>query len=134
MIRSLTFALTLATGVTVTPVATHSLRVVDGDTIVYNKFTYRLAAYDAPEIRGARCVAEFDRGMRARDRLRDLLAGPYTLTLVLCANRKLQDKYGRYCATARVAGEDVGSILVRERLAVRFGSGKPDWCNRGERR
>jgi micrococcal nuclease len=45
------------------------------------------------------------------------------------------DRYGRPLARLRVNGEDVGAILIRERLAVPYhGRGpKMDWCPRRRR-
>jgi len=44
--------------------------------------------------------------------------------------RQGKDRYGRTLAWIRVRGADVGEMLIRARVAVRGGNGRPDWCSR----
>ena len=95
------------------------MRVIDGDTIDWNGTRWRMSNYDTPEING-HCQHERDLAWRAKHRLQDLLRGPFTVTPVRCWHGYTRDRYGRRYAVVRVAGQDVGDILIRERLAVSF--------------
>jgi endonuclease YncB( thermonuclease family) len=104
---------------------------VDGDTVNIGSLRVRLATHDAPELFHPRCERELVLARKAKDRLKSLLTGDYSIEYVACATGTgARDKYGRACAVFRVPpnGEDVGDILIREGLAVRYGNGKPDWC------
>jgi hypothetical protein len=35
---------------------------------------------------------------------------------------------GRTLGYTRVSGADVGEVLIRAHVAVRWGNGRPDWC------
>jgi endonuclease YncB( thermonuclease family) len=116
--------------------------VVDGDTVRYEGFTYRLVGFDTPE-RGdrARCDDERQRAERATQRLRGLIsAGSPRLTRVACACRPGDEgtsrcNYGRLCGVLMVGGRDVGQILIGEGLAhpyVCSGTSCPKrrpWCD-----
>jgi endonuclease YncB( thermonuclease family) len=100
--------------------------VVDGDTIkAPYGVTYRLMGYDTPETRFARCDAERELGLAAKDRLEELLARGEVRVL---ESGKL-DKYGRTLAELTVNGRDVGDILIDEGLARPYQGGKrASWC------
>jgi endonuclease YncB( thermonuclease family) len=106
-------------------VAPADIRVLDGDTIEAHGKTYRLVGFDAPETDRAKCEAERVLGAKAKARMEELVAGAETtlsLDPVVCSCRTgtqgtKQCNYGRLCGTLRAQGEDVGIVLMRERLA-----------------
>ncbi len=117
------------------PVEARVLKVRDGDTVEVEAFVWpmqavqvavRLKGIDAPEKRG-RCEAEKAAAEIARDRLVALIgSGNVTLTGIS------GDKYfGRVLATLSVPGQpDLGRVLLREGLVVRYEGGKRrDWCD-----
>lgn len=93
----------------------------------------RLVGFDTPETGDdtARCDAERERGRLAARRLAEILDSG-TLDI---RYRKHSDRYGRKLARLTVNGKNVGTPLIRERLAVRYqGSGpRMDWCPRHRR-
>lgn len=111
------------------PIAPNRIIVVDGDTIRVDgkRPNVRLIDYNAPEptVR-AQCEAERRLGVSASQRLREIVAaGELDFEPKRCACRPGTEgtKYcnrGRSCGTLKANGEDVGTILVRERLAVAF--------------
>jgi endonuclease YncB( thermonuclease family) len=116
------------------PIERWRIRVKDGDTIRLHGETIntRLVGFDTPETGppDLRCDEEKVLGERARRRLVELLdAGEIDIEHVGA------DRYDRPLARLRVNGEDVGAILIRERLAVPYrGRGpKMDWCPRRRR-
>jgi endonuclease YncB( thermonuclease family) len=100
--------------------------VVDGDTIkAPYGVTYRLLGYDTPETRHAKCDAERDLGLAAKDRLEELLEQGEVKVL----ESGKEDRYGRSLASVTVNGRDVGDILIREGLARPYEGGKrASWC------
>ena len=113
------------------PLPADLIRVIDGDTIEVRAHLWlglelttrvRLWGIDAPELDGG-CPAERDLAKSARD----FLAHNLSPTIVL--NDVRQDKYGgRVVARVlTVRGEDVGWLLVANRLALNAGSA-PAWC------
>jgi len=96
--------------------------VVDGDTFWHNRIKYRLADVDAPEVSSPRCEAEAELGQVATNRLAELLnAGSFKLQAVG------KDRYGRTLATVTRAGRSVGSRLIGDGLARRWGD-RRGWC------
>jgi micrococcal nuclease len=110
------------------PIERWRITVKDADTIRLAGERIRLAGFDAPETGppDLRCDAEREWGERAKRRLIELLDNG-ALDIEYLPRR---DRYGRRLAYLRVGGEDVGAILIRERLAVSYrGRGpKMDWC------
>nr|WP_253762211.1 thermonuclease family protein [Ruegeria sp. HKCCD4332] len=99
---------------------------VDGDTIDHGDDRYRLVGFDAPETFRAQCDAEKALGLRAKDRLREIIQTNGQVELEI--NPEM-DRYGRLLATARVSGKEVGSILISEGLARPYAGGKRgSWC------
>ena len=100
--------------------------VVDGDTIWLNGQNLRLQSYDTPEPYDGICggAPEVALAKRASARLLGLLNG----------NAFTVETFGvdgtgnRTLATIRIAGRDVGDILIEERLARRWPDGEEWWC------
>lgn len=109
-VRALTLALLLA-GCEIEGEA----RIVDGDTLAIHGQAIRLYGIDAPELAQHCGDPLWPCGRAARDRLAALTAGQP----VTCQPRD-RDRYGRVVALCRVAGRDLGRILVQEGLALAF--------------
>ena len=113
------------------PLPADLIRVIDGDTIEVRAHLWlglelttrvRLSDVDAPELDGG-CPAERELAKAARAFLTGTLSKAITLRDVR------QDKYGGR-VVARVltmTGEDVGRLLVMNRLAANSGSAVA-WC------
>ena len=113
------------------PLPADLIRVIDGDTIEVRAHLWlglelttrvRLSDIDAPELDGG-CPAERELAKAARAFLTGILSPAVTLRDVR------QDKYGGR-VVARVltmTGEDVGRLLVMNRLAANSGSAVA-WC------
>ncbi|MDX2306670.1 MAG: thermonuclease family protein [Hyphomicrobium sp.] len=124
---SLTLALVVgaalaAAAATYTP----GIVVVDGDTVDHAWWRWRIEGWDTPEIRQARCPEERALGIRARDRLRSLTAGPG----VAISGRWHLDRYGRRIGRLRLPdGRDAGAVLAAEGLARPYdGAARSGWC------
>jgi endonuclease YncB( thermonuclease family) len=104
------------------------VKVYDGDTITivsklpYDlsalyKFSVRINNIDCPEIKGS-VDDEKQCAKIAKQRVSDLIL-----------NRRIElrniktEKYGRVLADVLIDGEDVGSLLVNERLALKYNGG-----------
>jgi endonuclease YncB( thermonuclease family) len=117
------------------------IEVIDGDTVRMNGIHYRLVGFDTPE-RGdkARCDDERRHADAATARLIDLIAaGDAHLVRVACACRPGEEgtrrcNYGRLCGSLKIAGHDVGQVLIREGLAHPYICGdsscprRQSWC------
>jgi endonuclease YncB( thermonuclease family) len=88
--------------------------ITDGDTLKIGGVIYRLRGIDAPETK-QECPDGWPAGHMATTRLLSLTSGKG----VDC-QEKDRDRYGRVVAICRVAGEDLGAILVREGFAWAF--------------
>lgn len=96
----------------------HGIVIVDGDTFAIGSERVRLENIDAPESFRSRCEAELVAGLKAKERLAELLrAGPVEII------RSGEDRYRRTLARVRAGGRDVGEVLVRERLALPWQDG-----------
>jgi micrococcal nuclease len=117
--------------------------VIDGDTIaVYHmQPNVRLVGFNAPESSNALCEAERQLGIRATQRLLELVrAGALDFHYVECSCPPGKQgtrfcNYGRDCGTLKSNGRDVGAILIAEGLAVPFKCGATScpktprpWC------
>lgn len=113
-------------------------RVYDGDTITAHAEIWpgqnvatgvRLNGIDTPEIRG-RCDAERELAIKARDRLRELIAAA---SLVQIADPFHGRWAGRVVARVLVDGADAGAVLVSAGLAREYGGGRREsWCAGGD--
>lgn len=102
--------------------------VVDSDTWWDRGVKYRHEHINGPEIsrRNARCKSEIALGLRARDRLRELMSGGFQ---TVPSGRK--GKYRRELATIRLAdGREAGEVLVSEGLANWYGIAGVGFCRR----
>ena len=96
--------------------------IYDGDTITvvidlgfyihFGELTLRLHGINAPELRGA----EKEAGRRARDWLRERLAGREFIVQTI---RDRKGKYGRYLAIIWLDGVNINEEMVRLGLAER---------------
>ncbi|QPC45419.1 thermonuclease family protein [Kaustia mangrovi] len=83
----------------------------------------RLLDIDTPEIDSPRCDVEEDLGHLAAERLSRLIAD----RLVVIDRSGTHDRWGRPLVRLIVGDEDIGDILVREGLAVRWEPGREAW-------
>ena len=98
--------------------------VIDGDTIRLGAERIRLIDIDAPEMAtGARCDAERALAELAKGKLTESIAGQ-----PLEIDRRGKDRFGRTLAYIRVSGADVGEMLIRARVAVRWEGRQHEWC------
>ena len=100
--------------------------VIDGDTIWLDGEKIRIADIDTPEISEPQCASEYDRGIRARDRLVVLLnEGPFD---VVAIGGRDEDQYGRKLRVVTRGGASVGNRLVSEGLARTWTGRRESWC------
>ena len=95
------------------------LMVHDGDSLRCGAERIRLAAIDAPEMRGSpkcepgrRGWCDYPLAVRSRDALRGFLASG-TPTIERCGI----DRYGRTLALVRIDGREAGAWLISRGLA-----------------
>lgn len=111
-------------------VALQIITVVDADTVERGGERWRVDGIDAPEIHGARCTAERERGIVAAARLVVLLRERGG-RLIEVGREKYGRRRGRLIIGWPSTGEeDWAAISLREQLAVTYdGKGKRhDWC------
>jgi micrococcal nuclease len=104
------------------------VRVIDGDTIQFNKTKVRAVGYDTPE-KGAlaKCNQEGELAARATSRFTELVRPPHVFTLKWA---KGKDKYGRSLALFYSDHQEIGKILINEGLARPYDGGqRQSWCN-----
>jgi len=100
--------------------------VVDGDTFWLEGEKIRIADIDTPEISEPKCDAEYELGMKATYRLRDLLnAGSFEVRTI--GDRNV-DRYGRKLRVVVRNGRSLGDQLVREGLARTWTGRREPWC------
>jgi endonuclease YncB( thermonuclease family) len=89
--------------------------VVDGDTVKSPAgVTYRLIDFDAPETFRAQCSDELIRGLKAKERLEQLIASGEAR---IVENGK-RDKYRRTLAALTIDGRDVAATRSARDLPV----------------
>ncbi|MEN5084310.1 thermonuclease family protein [Bosea sp. TWI1241] len=98
--------------------------IIDGDTVVLpDGERIRILNIDAPETRGARCEAELVAGLKAKERLAQLLrAGPVEIRRCEASGR-CRDPFGRTLARLVAGGRDLGEVLVAEGRALPWAPG-----------
>ena len=101
--------------------------IVDGDTIKFDKTTYRLMGFDAPETYQAKCEKEWHRGKMSSIRLDELINEQEYIELDVMG----LDKYRRRLAVLYINGIDVAIVMIREGHAVAYNgrTKRRDWCN-----
>ncbi|GAA0308101.1 thermonuclease family protein [Rhodovulum strictum] len=120
------------------------IQVVDGDTIRVpgDSRRVRLVGFNTPEVFSPRCERERQLGIRATERLREMLKGAARIEFqrVACACPPGTEgtsacNFGRICGSLHVDGRDVGDVLISEGLAARYRCGPyscprapGDWC------
>jgi endonuclease YncB( thermonuclease family) len=97
--------------------------VLDGDTIRVELKWVDIAGLDAPEVRGAACVAERDRGIDAAVRLADVLNSGQ-----VAVSRPFSDAYGRVVRRVEVNGKDVAKMMISAQVARQYGGEKRNYC------
>jgi endonuclease YncB( thermonuclease family) len=104
--------------------------IIDDDTIAVGHERIRLLDIDAPESFHSRCEAELVLGLKAKERLRQLVDGGPVLI-----DRHGHDRYGRTLARVTAGGVDVGAQLLAEGLALPYTPGHDaqlarlrSWC------
>lgn len=100
--------------------------VVDGDTFWLDGRKVRIADIDTPEISEPKCRSEYERGMEAKHRLRELLnAGQFELEPPPGRDK---DRYGRELRVVVRGGRSLGDQLVSEGLARTWTGRREPWC------
>jgi endonuclease YncB( thermonuclease family) len=124
----------------VVTISAGDVRIVDGDTVSFKGKRYRLVGFDTPETSRAKCDSERALGLQATVRLRGLISsGDIALQEVRCSCAPgtagtSYCNFGRLCGVLRRNGENVGDVLIRERLARPFHCGefrcpkRLGWC------
>jgi endonuclease YncB( thermonuclease family) len=101
--------------------------IVDGDTLRVDGMKLRLSGPDAPERFHPRCENELVVALRAKERLRELVGDGTGVTY----ERLGADQYGRTLANVYSAdGRNVGEVLIREGLALRWRPSHAAWLKR----
>jgi micrococcal nuclease len=92
--------------------------VRDAKNVIVDDVRWRLKGYSAPLIEDAKCGDERVRGIRARDRLEEMIASARIEVAVFPEGR-----WDRWLRLARLTidGNDVGPVLIAESLAVKAG-------------
>ncbi|WP_017664801.1 thermonuclease family protein [Porphyrobacter sp. AAP82] len=101
--------------------------VVDGDTFWLRGTKIRIADIDTPEVSQPACPEEHALGLAATERLRELL-GAGRFGLAVPPDGRTRDRYGRELRIVTRGGKSLGSVLVREGLAARWGGPRKAWC------
>jgi len=100
--------------------------VVDGDTFWLDGEKIRIADIDTPEISEPKCDGEYQLGMKATHRLRDLLnEGAFEVRPI--GNRD-EDRFGRKLRVVVRGGRSLGDQLVSEGLARTWTGRREPWC------
>lgn len=100
--------------------------VVDGDTFWLDGVKIRIADIDTPEISEPKCESEYELGMKATYRLRELLnEGPFELNAI---GSRDEDRHGRKLRVVVRNGRSLGDQLVSEGLARTWSGRREPWC------
>lgn len=122
----LAFATLFAVAVRAEAIDGNRIVVIDGDTVALpGNPAERIRIYniDAPETRNAHCDAELVAGLKAKERLAELLRGrPVTVDRCEPSGR-CTDFYSRTLARLSAGGRDLGGVLVAEGRALPWATG-----------
>lgn len=125
------------------PIDQRDILVIEGDLIRIQrkKPDVRLLGFNAPEIRRAQCRKEKVYGMKAAQRLRQIVRGgnlDFELVACPCPPKLVGTKEcndGRHCGRLKSEGRDIGTTLIAEKLAAPFVCGETGcppvprpWC------
>lgn len=100
--------------------------MIDGDSLNYGGEQIRIADIDAPELGSPECDKEYALGLRAKDRLLELLnSGSFKLVPI---DRRL-DGYGRALYIITREGHSLGDQMVGEGLAHEWRGHREGWCD-----
>lgn len=104
------------------------VRVIDGDTLVVDGETIRLANIDAPEQgERARCWAEAALARQATEAAAKYVDDGTGLRVV---DRQGRDQYGRSLARVVLANDDdLGETLISDGLAAKWTGHRWSWCS-----
>ncbi len=100
--------------------------IVDGDTFWYRGEKIRIADINTPEISRPKCALEKRLGIKAQQRLHNLMNAE-RFSLVQGARNR--DRYGRLLRTVKRGGRSLGAILVEEGLAHIWHGRRESWCD-----
>ena len=110
----------------------HTLRVVDGDTVVIGRERIRISNLDAPEMPGhAFCDREEQLARQAKQMLHDELFGPGKAVVLVRDVGRTHDKYGRTLAHLTVDGVDVADGLIAAGVARPWRGRSSNYCGTG---
>lgn len=140
-VATLVFGIVHASALRAETIDGRRIIIIDGDTVALPcevavkgcSKKIRLLEIDAPESHKPSCDAELAAGLRAKERLASLVrAGDVEIS------REGLDRYGRTLANIRAPAGDVGEILMKEGLALRYFPGRKakaariaHWCGPG---
>ena len=100
--------------------------VVDGDTVWIDGTKIRIADIDTPEIGQPKCDWEYQQGIKARDRLQELMnSRPFEVVRI---GSRDEDRYGRKLRVLVSNGRSLGDQLVSEGLARTWTGRREPWC------
>ena len=105
-------------GIGIAKAASPNVVIIDGDTIAIGREHIRILSIDTPETFHSRCENELVLGLRAKERLRELLDGGD-----IRIERDGQDRYRRTLANVFAGGIDVGATLLKEGFALPYQPG-----------
>src|SRR3546814_15500472 len=102
--------------------------VVDGDTFWLEGEKIRIADIDTPEISEPKCDAEYQLGMKATHRLRDLLnEGAFEVRPI---GNRAEDRFGRKLRVVVRGARSLGDQLVSEGPARPWTGRRDTGCDR----
>jgi endonuclease YncB( thermonuclease family) len=119
---------------------TGRVQVIDGDTVWHYPTSrsesekIRLLDIDAPETTRPSCERELIAGLRAKARLAELLQRrPLRIERCDEHGEPCEDRFGRTLARLHTPAGEVGAILLREGLALKYEPGRKaernaHWC------
>jgi endonuclease YncB( thermonuclease family) len=142
----LAFAVVIGVRVSRAEELTGRLQVIDGDTIWHYSGPrsapekIRLLDIDAPETSRTSCERELIAGLRAKARAAELLlARPVRIERCNQHGQDCEDRFGRTLARIHTGQGEIGAILLREGLALKYEPGRKatrnaHWCRTGAMR
>ena len=93
--------------------------IIDGDTLKIDAMTIRIVEIDTPETFRSRCENELVLGLKAKERLAQLVRGGADVTYKSTGI----DRFGRTLAHVFAGSVNVGEVLMREGHALHYEKG-----------